>query len=135
MAQLLEDQGFNTAKISLDRTPDGYLALRSAILEQRLDMLHVELLESELLHLKRDPGTGICDHEVGRSKDTSDSLAGCVWNAILLNPGVPVPIKSKVSAIAAVNGAVGLGKVSGNSPSSLSGAFSQMYNNFNNKGR
>lgn len=128
MAQLLEAQGFNTAKISLDRTSDGYDALKSAILEQRIDLLHVELLETELTHLKRDPGTGICDHEVGGSKDMSDSVAGSVWNAILLNPGVPVPVKAKVSAIAAVNGLSK--KMNPGSPSSLGGAFSQMYNKF-----
>lgn len=130
MAQLLEAQGFNTAKISLDRTPDGYTSLRSAILEQRIDMLHVELLEKELTHLKRDPGTGICDHEVGRSKDVSDSVAGSVWNAILQNPGVPISTKSKVSAIAAVNSMNGLGRSHQSTPSSLSGAFSQLYNKY-----
>ena len=104
MAQLLEGQGFNTAKISLDRTPDGYMALRSAILEGRIDMLHMDLLEKELTHLKRDPGTGICDHEVGGSKDVSDSVAGSVWNAILINPGVPVPTKSVANVISQVNG-------------------------------
>lgn len=65
MAQLLEAQGFSTDKISLDRTPDGYMTLRSVLLEQRIDMLHVELLEHELVRLQRDSSTGRVDHVEG----------------------------------------------------------------------
>lgn len=77
MAQLLESQGFNTAKVSLDTKPDGYSSLRSIILEQRIDLLHVPLLETELTHLKRDPNTDICDHPVGGcfTEDTLIQLA------------------------------------------------------------
>ena len=101
---MLSAQGFSSPKLSLDRTADGYIALRSALTEGRMDMLHMELLETELTHLQRDPGTGICDHPVGGSKDVSDSFAGATWNAILTNPGIPVSSKKVASAISAVNG-------------------------------
>ena len=104
LAELLEAQGFSTAMISLDRTPDGYVALRSMLLEQRVDMLDVQLLQDELVHLQRDGNTGKVDHPVGGSKDVADSFAGSLWNASKQNPGVPIPTKSVVSAIAAVNG-------------------------------
>lgn len=66
MAQLLEAQGFGSVdKISLDRTPDGYMALRSLLLEKRIDMLRCQILEDELIHLKRDAITGKIDHPVG----------------------------------------------------------------------
>lgn len=103
VAQLLEEQGFDVDKISLDRTPDGYLALRSILLEQRVDMLDVSLLQSELIHLQRDSVTGKVDHPIGGSKDVADSFAGSLWNAMLNNPGIPVPAKSVASAISAVN--------------------------------
>lgn len=82
MAQILESQGFKVDKISLDRTPDGYIALRSVILEERIDMLRCDLLETELINLQRDSVTGKVDHPVGGSKDIADSLAGALWDAI-----------------------------------------------------
>ena len=103
MAQLLEAQGFDVSKLSLDRTPDGYMALRSILLEERVDMLDVKLLQDELVHLQRDGVTGKIDHPLGGSKDTSDSFAGAIWNAVLTNPGVPVATKSVTSLIRSVN--------------------------------
>lgn len=104
LGQLLEAQGFDCDKISLDRTPDGYMTLRSVFLENRIDLLHVELLEYELIHLQRDATTGRLDHTEGNSKDVSDSLAGAVWNAILKSPSAPVPVRSVAGAISAING-------------------------------
>lgn len=65
IAQLLEGEGFDVEKVSLDRTPDGYVTLRSVLLEERVDMLHIELLENELIQLQRDGFSGIPDHPVG----------------------------------------------------------------------
>lgn len=65
MAQLLEGKGFSVDKISLDRTPDGYQALRAVLVEERVDMLDVELLQHELIHLQRDSISGKVDHPVG----------------------------------------------------------------------
>ena len=104
MGQILEEQGFNVKKLSLDRTPEGYMTLRTILVEQRITMLHVQILEDELIRLQRDSTTGKCDHVIGGSKDASDSFAGAVWNAILTNPGVPVAPKTLASAIASVNG-------------------------------
>jgi len=104
MGQLLESKGFGKVpKVSLDRTPDGYMALRSVLSEKRIDLLDVELLQNELIHLQRDSISGKVDHPVGGSKDVSDSLAGAVWNAMIQNPGVAVPTSSVASAIASVN--------------------------------
>ena len=65
LAQLLEEQHFTTDKISLDRTPDGYMALRSVFFEQRIDLLDCRLLQDELIHLQRDAISGKVDHPVG----------------------------------------------------------------------
>lgn len=124
MAQLLEAQGFKVDKLSLDRTPDGYVALRSVLLEQRIDMLNVELLNHELIRLERDGNTGKVDHVIGESKDISDGFAGSVWNAILHNDKIPTSRKKVASTIAAINGG---GNVNGNS-SRLPSMFSSPYN-------
>lgn len=103
LAQLLEAQGFSVDLVSLDRTPDGYMALRSILLEHRIELLDHKLLQDELIHLQRDSLTGKLDHPVGGSKDIADSLGGCVWNATKDNPGITLSGKSLVSAIASVN--------------------------------
>lgn len=103
VGQLLEEQGFVVTKLSLDRTPDGYVALRSVLLEQRIDMLDHKLLQDELVHLQRDGNTGKIDHIIGRSKDVSDGFCGAVWNAILTNPPIKVPVKNVASAMASIN--------------------------------
>jgi hypothetical protein len=107
LAQLLEEQHFTTDKISLDRTPDGYMALRSVFFEQRIDLLDCKLLQDELIHLQRDAISGKVDHPVGGSKDTADSLAGAVWKAIQDNPGVTMPIQNTVGIISSINGGRG----------------------------
>lgn len=82
MAQLLEEQGFKVSKLSLDRTPDGYMALRSAILEKRIELLDIQLLQDELIHLQRDSMTGAIDHPAGGCF-TGDTL---IWLYGLPNP-------------------------------------------------
>lgn len=125
MAQLLEAQGFTVDKISLDRTPDGYTALRSILLEERIDMLDCKLLQDELIHLQRDSVTGKIDHPVGGGKDVADSFAGSTWNAILINPGVHVAAKHIASAIASVNGSKNIRRQS----TQMSSMFSDLYKN------
>ena len=104
LAQVLESEGITVDKLSVDRTPDGYIAFRNVLIEKRIDLLHVELLEQELTRLERDPVTGKVDHPAGGSKDIADSLARCIWNAILHDDGVKVSSASKAKAISAING-------------------------------
>ena len=65
MAQLLEAQDFTVDNLSLDRTPDGYQAFRSMLLEQRIDLLDYKLVQDELICLQRDALSGKIDHPVG----------------------------------------------------------------------
>lgn len=127
LAQLLTEAGFTVDSRSLDRTPDGYIALRSILLEERLDMLHCQLLEDELIHLQRDSVSGKVDHPVGGSKDAADSLTGALWNATLHNDSIPIPGKVVSSAISSAN----LGRRSmlyNTQPNGLASAFSRLYN-------
>lgn len=80
--QVLATKGFEVAYTSLDRTPDGYDGLRSAIYDQRIILLSgCNLLVEELTELERDNVTRRYDHTVYSSKDISDSLAGAYLDA------------------------------------------------------
>lgn len=124
MGQLLEAQGFDSPKISLDRTPDGYIATRSVLLEERIDMLECETLENELIFLQRDSVTGRVDHPIGGSKDIADSFAGWIWQATLSAPGIAAAGKSVVKAITSVNGNR---PMLNNKPNDLGSAFANLY--------
>ena len=103
MAQLLEQEGFTCDKVSVDRTPDGYEAFKSMLLEKRVDLLYVEKLQDELVKLEKDALSGKIDHRIGESKDISDSLVRCIWNAVLNEAKPQVSRKHVASAIASVN--------------------------------
>lgn len=60
--QLLIAQGFDACIISLDRSPDGYITLRSAMNDGRIGLIRIELLETELVQLQRDVKSGKLDH-------------------------------------------------------------------------
>ena len=74
--QLLIAQGYDATIISLDKSPQGYLTLRSAMNDQRLSLLHIDLLETELVQLQRDVQTGKLDHPDGGcfTEDTKIAL-------------------------------------------------------------
>lgn len=101
--ELLQTQGIEADKISLDRTPEGYLTLQAIMMEGRIELLDHHLLQDELIHLQRDPITDKIDHTISSTKDISDSLAGAVWNAVKKNPPIPVSPVTVVNAIRAVN--------------------------------
>lgn len=82
--QALITMGFeNVDLVSLDRTPNGYLCLKSAIVEKRITLLNIPELETEFIQLERNNITGKCDHPIGGSKDILDSLCGAVYNLSL----------------------------------------------------
>lgn len=62
MKQMLLSQGYNATIISLDKSPQGYLALRSAMNDGRIGLIQIDLLEKELIQLQRDVQTGKIDH-------------------------------------------------------------------------
>lgn len=80
--QILTIKGYDTGYISLDRTPEGYDGLRSAINDQRIILLKgCDTLITELSELERDNMTRKYDHTSYSTKDISDSLAGSFLSA------------------------------------------------------
>lgn len=85
--QLLKIAGYDAALLSVDRTDIPYLGLRTCILEERLDSYYnqivveeIEQLEYDQVHKKVDHPLVLADGTPG-SKDTSDGLAGALYNA------------------------------------------------------
>ena len=64
MKQMLLAQGYDASIVSLDKTPQGYLALRSAMNDGRIGLIQIDLLETELIQLQRDVQTGKIDHPI-----------------------------------------------------------------------
>ena len=62
--QMLLAQGYQAEILSLDRSPQGYLSLRSAMNDGRIGLIQIDLLETELIQLQRDIRTGKIDHPV-----------------------------------------------------------------------
>lgn len=108
--QNLENKGFNTAYISLDRPPQGrdaYLFLKYLIHNKQIMIAKNERLRQELRKI-RDDGKH-CDHPVGATKDIADAVAGCIWNCAnsneimnkakiaqsVLNPTAYSPVQSQ----------------------------------------
>lgn len=82
MRQILQTKGFTTGYTSLDRTPDGYDGLRSAVNDKRITLLRgCDTLIEELSELERDNMTRKYDHPQYSTKDIADSLAGAFLDA------------------------------------------------------
>lgn len=80
--QILKTKGFEVAYTSLDRSPEGYDSLRSAINDKRIVLLKgCNLLVEELSELERDNITRKYDHTSYSTKDVADSLAGSLLDA------------------------------------------------------
>ena len=75
--QILSTKGFEVGYTSLDRTPDGYDGLRSAIYDKRMILLrNGPKLFEEMTELEKDNMSGKYDHPVYSSKDIADALGG-----------------------------------------------------------
>ena len=104
MRQQLTTMGFNDVSlVSLDRTPDGYMALRSAIAEKRIALLKLQHLEVELVQLERDNVSGKIDHPVNGSKDGADGLAGALYNALLHEKDIANDMSDLVDTMVEMN--------------------------------
>lgn len=94
--QIMIKLGFDCVTLSVDRTPDPYLALRQALIETRIRYYAYQKFFDEASALERDMETGKVDHPPGKSKDVSDCAAAvcfhCLNDERALAPidGVPI---------------------------------------------
>lgn len=81
--QLIEKQGIKTKTHSVDRKKDAYVALRNAIIDERIKLPHNNILYRELIYLKEDEKK--VDHPEHNqdgtpgSKDIADAVANALW--------------------------------------------------------
>lgn len=86
MRQQLTLAGIPTDYVSLDRSPDGYMMFRQALVENRVKLINnnfQSLLYEEFLNVERNNMTGKIDHTIDGSKDELDSLTGSIYSASL----------------------------------------------------
>jgi hypothetical protein len=83
LLQELDELGFPTMNLSVDRTADAYLQLTSLMYEERINMYHYKPFKDELFHLIYYPAKRKVDHPKNGSKDVADSVAGATFSAIL----------------------------------------------------
>jgi len=61
--QLLQSYGFkNVKRINFESTPEIYLGFRNALIEKKLSLLHIDVLEKELLQVERNNMSGKIEH-------------------------------------------------------------------------
>lgn len=90
-------KGIEAERISVDRPPDAYDTLKSAIYEGRVLMYEYEPLLEELRTLQRDKTKNKIDHPRGGSKDVADALAGIVFTLTTRYRGTPLGIFRGIS--------------------------------------
>ncbi len=82
MLQELDELGFGTAGLSVDRTADAYLTFTNLMYEERIDMYHYEPFKKELFGVVYYPAKRKVDHTAKGSKDVSDAVVGATFSAV-----------------------------------------------------
>ena len=84
--QTLNSSGFKAVVFSIDRNPESYYTLKSALLDGRLDYYYYPPFVEELSQLEEVKGTKI-DHPRHGRKDVSDSVSGVTYFSAKGTPG------------------------------------------------
>jgi hypothetical protein len=111
--ETLNQQGFITETISVDKSEDPYISLRNLLQDQRIELIKHQIQEDELVHLQRINGR--IDHppqsqsstvrSVG--KDCSDALCGACYAHIKHQDAPKPPARSVANVISGVNSKFG----------------------------
>lgn len=107
LRETLAQQGFNVTKISVDRSMDPYIGLKNMLIDQRIELVKNDTLESELINLQRFNNK--IDHPINNpdgtkgGKDIADSLCGSIWTLVTEQVTAKPAAKSVASIASAVN--------------------------------
>lgn len=141
----LNQQGFITEKVSVDKTEDPYIGLRNLLQDQRIDLIKHDLQEIELINLQRV--NGIINHppqsnsttampclangynSKGIGKDCADALCGCMATLVAHADVAKPHTKPVLNAIASVNGPRTYGVGPNGKPNYIPG-FGQQYRKY-----
>ena len=108
MLETLGQQGFETGKVSVERSMEPYIGLRNLLIDQRIELVKNQLQEDELVATQRINNK--ISHPIdegGGHGDLADSLAASAWDLITEQVTARPPAKSIASIVAAVNGGRG----------------------------
>lgn len=103
LREVLNGEGFKTAKISVDRSEEPYIGLKNILHDQRIELIKNDVRDTELINLQRVNNK--IDHKPNGSKDLSDCLCGACYTLTTEHAVSPPPPSSIAGAISAVNGA------------------------------
>jgi hypothetical protein len=103
LLQELDELGFETANLSVDRTATPYLSFTNLLYEERVSMYHYEPFKTELFHVIYYPARNKVDHPKTGSKDVADSVVGASFSAIQSEDKTDVGDDSLVSLFIGVN--------------------------------
>lgn len=78
--QILSDNGFETADLSVDRSRKPYDNLKFAVYEDRFECYDNDIFIDEMIHLEDDIKKKKIDHKIGGKKDLADAVAGACWS-------------------------------------------------------
>lgn len=105
LREVLSSQGFNTDKISVDRSEEPYIGLKNILYDQRIELVKNDLRDEELVNLQRLNGK--IDHKQNGSKDVSDCVCGACWTLTTENVKPTPSVKSVAHVISSVNSSLG----------------------------
>jgi len=96
--QIFKKMGWDTGILSVDTTTEPYMYLKQMCLDKRISYYDYPVLNNELKDLEMDLDKNKIDHPKGKSKDTSDAVAGCVYNLMrrksVLKTSPSIPLSS-----------------------------------------
>ena len=108
LRESLEQQGFETAKISISKSIEPFIGLKNLLIDQRLELVKCQLQEDELIATERIGN--VISHPVdegGGHGDICDSLCGSCYSLVTEQVTARPPAKSLASIAAAVNSGQG----------------------------
>jgi hypothetical protein len=82
LMQELEELGFKTGYLSVDRTAEAYLTFTNLMYEERIKTYDYEPFKKELFNVVYYPSKKKVDHPATGSKDVADAVVGSVFNAV-----------------------------------------------------
>lgn len=111
LREVLNQQGFKTKKISVDRSDEPYIGLKNILYDQRIELVNNSLRDVELIHLEHFNGR--VDHPLAHpdfvqddgkgSKDIADCLCGACYTLVEEQVSSSAPPNKVVGAMATVN--------------------------------
>ena len=113
MLETLEQQGFETGKVSVERSMEPYIGLRNLLIDQRIELVKNQLQEDELVATQRINNK--ISHPIdegGGHGDLADSLAASAWDLITEQATARPPAKSIAAIAASVNSGRGQSSLS-----------------------